>query len=172
MTRARDALSAIGLVVALMIASVALLYTNVAGEAALSVKPTAPALDAGDAILVGTSVGSLRDHAQPSGPRVPVRDVAHSATDPMVHPGSVPEALRAGRRVPSRHSAARRRARRRSRAARDHVPLLASWLLPFVMLISAGSAISVAVSRWTRASDLRLPAKRGPPSRELAHSHA
>jgi hypothetical protein len=156
MTRARDARSPIRLVLALSLASVfaaLLLCANAAGG-------TTPSVNSSE---LGGHAGKVS---------FAVGDVAHSATDRTVHPGSVPEARRAGRRVPSRHSAAGRKARRRVRATRDDDPLPLAWLLPFAMLVSVGGAVSVAVSQWTRVSDLRLPATRGPPRRELAHFQA
>jgi hypothetical protein len=156
MTRARDARSPIRLVLALSLASVfaaVLLCANAAGGTTASVKSSELA---GRAAKVSVAVG----------------DVAHSATDRTVHPGSVPEARRAGRRVPSRHSAAGRKARRRARATRDDDPVPLAWLLPFAMLISVGGAVSLVVCSWIRVRDLRLPDTRGPPSRELAHFQA
>jgi cytochrome c-type biogenesis protein CcmH len=40
---------------------------------------------------------------------------------------------------------------------------LVAWLLPLFILVSAGCAVSIAAWHWTRSSDLRLPAGRGPP---------
>jgi hypothetical protein len=151
MTRARDARSPIRLVLTLSLASVfaaLLLCANAAGG-------TTPSVNSSE--LAGQA-------AQTS---VAVGDLAHSATERIMHPGSVPEALRTGRRAPARRSASRRSARRNTRAARHDGAVQLALLLPFVLLTSTGAAVSAAVYRWIPVSDLRLPATRGPPSTSM-----
>jgi hypothetical protein len=104
--------------------------------------------DAGDVSFVGLVGGPVRGAVHPSGLRFEHEDLEGGATVTVVR----------------RSAAARRRARRRVRDTRDHTPVPVSRPLPFVFLAGACCAVSGAAFGLTRPGDLRLPAKRGPPS--------
>jgi cytochrome c-type biogenesis protein CcmE len=90
------------LVVALSVAAVLavfLLYTSIAGGGTPTLRPSQLAGHDGRVSLMGRVVGRPTGDAHASGLRFRMRDVAGTATVPVVYTGSVPDLFKKGRDI-------------------------------------------------------------------------
>jgi cytochrome c-type biogenesis protein CcmE len=90
------------LVIALSVAAtlaVFLLYTNFAGGATPSLRPSQLADHPGKVSLAGVVLGPVSGDARGAGKRFTLRDIDGTATVPVVYKGSVPDLFQAGRNV-------------------------------------------------------------------------
>ncbi|HEU5363520.1 MAG TPA: cytochrome c maturation protein CcmE [Gaiellaceae bacterium] len=90
------------LVIALSVAATLalfLLYTSLAGGATRSLQPGELRAGLGTVNLAGLVLGPVRGDADAAGMRFRLRDIAGTASVPVVYRGSVPDLFKTGRHV-------------------------------------------------------------------------